>query len=98
MDVRQGKPVGLTLTIEGGKVLATGKLTYDPGAQALSSGSDRARSSRGKDDCFEGTLDQTGKYLVLDHAALGGKGREVGRCIAVVDVAQCQLHPLHDGP
>jgi YHS domain-containing protein len=68
-----GKPVGLTLTIEGGKVLASGKLTFEAGRKLYHLEGVEPRPLGGA-IAFEGTLDKTGKYLVLDHNGGGGKG------------------------
>jgi YHS domain-containing protein len=68
----QGKPAGLTLTIDGGKILASGKLTYDPGRRLYRLDAVEPRPLSEK-LTFEGTIDKTGKYLVLDHVSAGGK-------------------------
>jgi len=64
----QGKPVGLSLTIEGGKVIESGKLTYDP-ARKLYRLDARECKPLGSAITFAGALDRTGKHLVLDHIA-----------------------------
>jgi YHS domain-containing protein len=68
----RGKPVGLTVAIEGGKVLAAGALTYEPvrkvyKLEGIEPGPARVPL------VFEGTLDKTGKHLVLDHSETGEK-------------------------
>jgi len=67
----QGKPVGLSLTIAGGKVLMSGKLTYD-GTRKRYHLEGTQPAPAGKIS-FEGTLDKSGKYLVLDHVVAGAK-------------------------
>ncbi len=92
----QGKPAGLSLSITGGKVLTSAKLTYDT-ARRLYHLEGTQPAPLGKIS-FEGTLDKSGKYLVLDHNVTGGKsGKSAGK-MRRVDLAQRQLHPLHDGP
>jgi YHS domain-containing protein len=75
----QGKLAGMTLTIDGGKVLASGKLTYDVGRKLFHLDGIEPAPSREK-LTFEGNLDKTGKYLVLDHvaAAVGKPGKSPG--------------------
>jgi YHS domain-containing protein len=68
----KGKPIGLAVTIEGGKILSAGALTYDPvrkvyRLEGIEPGPTRTALA------FEGVLDKTGKYLVLDHTETGGK-------------------------
>ena len=68
----KGKPVGLTVAIEGGKILAAGALTYEPvrkvyRLEGIEPGPARAPL------VFEGNLDKTGKHLVLEHSEGGGK-------------------------
>ena len=74
----QGKPVGLTLAIEGGKILASGTLTYEPASKSLRlEGIEPGPAERYL--VFEGTLDKTGKHLVLDHTEAGVKaGKPTG--------------------
>jgi YHS domain-containing protein len=67
-----GKPAGLTLTIEGGKVLASGKLTYDPARRVYRLDGREPKPLAGPLS-FEGALDKTGKYLELDHVAANTK-------------------------
>ena len=45
----KGKPAGLSVTIEGGKVLATGKLTYDVARKRYHLEGDRAKAARRTD-------------------------------------------------
>ena len=93
----QGKPVGLAVTIEGGKVLATGKLTYDAAAQALSPRSDRAEAAPEAGSASRAR--STGRARPGARSiAMAEKSAKVCRDVAVVDLAQCQLHPLHDDP
>ena len=59
----KGEPVGMTLTVEGGKVVAQGQLTYDPASKRYRlEGTDSA----GKPVVFLGALDSSGKSLALD--------------------------------
>ena len=71
----KGKPVGLTLSIDGGKILARGTLTYEP-ASKLYRLDGTEPGQVGTPLVFEGTLDKTGKHLVLDHSEAG---RKVGK-------------------
>jgi YHS domain-containing protein len=74
-----GKPVGLTLTIDGGKVVATAKLTYDP-ARMLYRLEGTEPEPVAAPIAFEGTLDRAGKHLVLDQVGDAGKrARSAGR-------------------
>jgi hypothetical protein len=68
----KGIPVGLTVAMEGGKVLSSGTLTYEAlrkvyKFEGIEPGPAAVRL------VFEGTLDKTGKHLVLDHSEAGGK-------------------------
>ena len=60
-----GKPGGLSLTIEGGKFLASGKLTFNPKTK-LYRLDGKEPGARGTAIAFEGKLDSSGKRLVLD--------------------------------
>jgi YHS domain-containing protein len=74
----QGKPVGFSLTVSGGKVLASAQLTYD-GVRKLYHLEATQPAPLGK-IAFEGTLDKSGKYLVLDHIVAGTKsGKSPGK-------------------
>ena len=74
----KGKPVGLTLGIEGGKILAGGTLTYDP-SQKIYRLDGIEPGSAGAHLVFEGKLDKTGKHLELDHTEAGrGAGKTKG--------------------
>ena len=61
----KGKPTGMSVAIKNGKVLADGKLTYDPGSKRYRL-EGTAPKPRGGSIAFEGALDATGKLLVLD--------------------------------
>ena len=61
----KGKPAGLSFTIEGGKILASGKVTFDAGKK-LYRLEGEAPGARGKTISFEGKLDSSGKQLVLE--------------------------------
>jgi YHS domain-containing protein len=74
----QGKPVGFSLTVSGGKVLASAQLTYDQ-ARKLYHLEATQPAPLGK-IAFEGTLDKSGKHLVLDHIVAGTKsGKSPGK-------------------
>jgi YHS domain-containing protein len=60
-----GKPSGLSFTIEGGKFLASGKVTFNPKTK-LYRLEGKEPGSRGAEVAFEGKLDSSGKRLVLD--------------------------------
>jgi YHS domain-containing protein len=66
-----GKPVGLSLTIAGGKVLSTAKMTYDGARKVYRL--EGPQPAPGGTISFEGTLDRSGKYLVLDHIVAGAR-------------------------
>lgn len=61
----KGKPTGMSVAIKNGKVLAEGKLTYDPGRKRYRL-EGTAPKPRGGAIAFEGAFDSTGKLLVLD--------------------------------
>ncbi len=61
----KGKPTGLSFTIKDGKVLASGKLSFDP-QKELYRLEGKEPGARGKVIAFEGKLDSSGKQLVLD--------------------------------
>jgi len=67
-----GQPAGLSVTIEGGKILATGKLTYGQARKRYRLEATQPKPLGGSID-FEGTLDQSGKLLVLDRTTATGK-------------------------
>jgi YHS domain-containing protein len=67
----KGQPVGLSVSIAGGKVLTSAKLTYDTARQLYRL--EGAQPAPLGTISFEGTLDRSGKYLVLDHNVAGGK-------------------------
>ena len=60
-----GKPTGLSVAIEGGKVLAAGKLTYDSARERYRLDGTESKPL-GSPIAFEGALDSSGKMLVLD--------------------------------
>ena len=75
----QGKPAGLAVTIEGGKLLATGKLTYDPARRQFRLEAIEPKPSDGRIR-FEGSLDQSAKILVLERKSVTGKSaRDSGK-------------------
>ncbi len=61
----KGKPTGLSFTMKESKVLASGKLTFDP-KQEVYRLEGKEPGARGKTIFFEGKLDSSGKHLVLD--------------------------------
>ena len=69
----KGTPVGMTLTIEGGKVFTKGELTFDPksGRYTLA-----ATDSAGKPITFSGTSTADAKGLVLDRTNPTSEGKE----------------------
>jgi YHS domain-containing protein len=77
----QGKPAGMTVTIEGGKVLSSGKLTYDAGRKLYRLEGTEPKPSDGK-LTFEGTFDKTGKSLILENVQ-GGKAAKSARALRV---------------
>jgi YHS domain-containing protein len=66
----QGKPTGMSVAIQGGTVLADGKLTFDPGRKRYRL-QGTAPKPRGGPVAFEGALDVSGKLLVLDQVDSG---------------------------
>jgi hypothetical protein len=61
----KGKPTGLSFTIKDGKVLGSGKLTFDPQREVYRLEGKRP-GDRGEVISFEGKLDSSGKQLVLE--------------------------------
>lgn len=61
----KGKPTGLSVSIEGGKILASGKLTYDAARKIYRLEAVEPKPKAGT-LLLEGKLDATGKRLVLD--------------------------------
>ena len=60
---KKGRPVALTLTVQGGKIIAKGELTFDEKKEVYRlAGTD----PNGKEVAFIGKLNKTGKILVLD--------------------------------
>jgi len=75
----KGKPAGLSVTIEGGKVLAAGKLSYDQARKRYLLEATEPKPLGGR-IAFEGTLDESGKLLVLDRTGATGKSaRDAGK-------------------
>jgi YHS domain-containing protein len=64
----KGKPAGLSFTIEGSKILASGKVTFDA-EKKLYRLEGKAPGARGKAISFEGKLDSSGKQLVFEHSS-----------------------------
>ncbi len=67
----KGKPAGLTLTIDGGKFLSSGKLTHDPSLKRYRL-EGKGIKPRETAITSEGSLDRTGKLLVLDRVNPAG--------------------------
>jgi YHS domain-containing protein len=61
----KGKPTGLSVAIQGGKVLADGQLTFDPARKRYRLDGTAPKPGGGP-IAFEGALDASGKLLVLD--------------------------------
>ena len=79
LDLRRGKAGRTAVTIEGGKVLATGKLTYDAAGKIYHLDATEPKPRRGRIS-FEGTLDKSGKILVLEHTGMAEKsGKDAGK-------------------
>ena len=69
----KGKPVGLTVTLEGDKALAKGQITYDPAAKKYHlEGTD----PQGKPVSFLGSFGPDGKILTLDRVGATPEGKE----------------------
>jgi YHS domain-containing protein len=66
----KGKPTGLSVTVEGGKILSEGKLSFDPASKRYRLDG-RAPKPKGGAIAFEGALDRSGKMLVLDQVGSG---------------------------
>ncbi len=64
----KGKPTGLSIAIEGGKFLATGKLTYMADRKRYHLEGTEPKPGAGP-IVLEGALDRSGKKLVLDEVA-----------------------------
>jgi YHS domain-containing protein len=63
---KEGKPVALSLSVDGGRVLASGTLTYDPARKLYRLECVLPPPAAGPVH-LEGTLDSTGKLLVLEN-------------------------------
>jgi YHS domain-containing protein len=68
----KGKPVGLAVTIEGGKFLTTGKLSYDLERKRYRLEGTEPKPAGGP-IAFEGNVGTDGKRLVLDRVGADGK-------------------------
>jgi hypothetical protein len=69
---QKGKPSGLSVTIEGGKLLASGKVSFDP-ARKLYRLEGTGPKPSGEAIAFEGKLDASGKQLLLERVAPRGE-------------------------
>lgn len=69
----KGKPVGMTLAIEGGKVFSKGELTFDPKASRYTLA---ATDPSGKPVAFSGGPSPDGKGLVLDRTRPTPEGKQ----------------------
>jgi YHS domain-containing protein len=69
----KGKPTGMAFTIDGGKFLSSGKLTYDAAKKhyRLEGKSPKPRAAA---ITFEGTFDRAGKKLLLDRVKSASTG------------------------
>jgi len=65
-----GKPVAMTVTLQGGKVLSQGTLRYDPASKRYAFDG-KEPGQTGKTVRFTGALDSTGKLLILERAEKG---------------------------
>jgi hypothetical protein len=74
---RDGKPSSLTLTIEGGKVLATGKLSFDATSKHYRL-EGRGPKPIERTIAFEGKLDESRKRLVLERTEESGDPAQDG--------------------
>jgi YHS domain-containing protein len=72
----KGEPVGLSVTIEGGKVLAEGKLTFDPVRNVYRL--EGTEPKPGGPIVLEGTIEKSSKHLVLDRVDLAGNSAKDG--------------------
>jgi YHS domain-containing protein len=69
----KGKPIGLTVTLEGDKTLAKGQITYDPAAKKYHlDGTD----PQGKPVSFLGSFSPDGKVLTFDRVGATPEGKE----------------------
>lgn len=70
----RGKPVGLSVAIDSGKVLSSGTLRYDPALRKyVLEGKEPGQA--GKSLVFTGSLDRTGKLLTLERPDQSGTHR-----------------------
>ena len=67
----KGKPVGLSLTMEGSKTLSKGQLAFDPATRKYTL---TALDANRKPASYSGVLDNTGKILTLDRSGTGTDG------------------------
>jgi hypothetical protein len=70
----KGQPTGMTIAIQGGKVLANGKLSFDAARKRYRLEGTGPKPGGGP-IAFEGALDAAGKLLVLEQVATGKGGR-----------------------
>ncbi len=68
----EGKPAGLAVTIEGGKLLATGKLTYDAASKTYRLDATEPNPRRGRIS-FAGGFDRSGTILMLEQTGMTEK-------------------------
>ena len=82
----KGKPTGMSVAIEGGKVLADGKLTYDPAPEAVSARGDRAEAGRRPDRLRRAR--STRRQAAGPRSGRPGEGRGPQRHDPAVDPAE----------
>ncbi len=92
----RGSQPGLSLSIEGGKILAGGKLTFDA-AQGRYRLEGTEPKPGGGPIAFAGALDASGKTLVLEQVGHDSSSGQRRRHDPPVDLAERQLHPIHHG-
>ena len=72
-----GKPTGLSFTMDKSKTLKSGRLSYDDARKVYVLEVQPAGAKEGEEVTYEGTLDRTGKLLTLDRKGVpAGKPSE----------------------
>lgn len=67
----KGKPVGLSVTIDGGKTLTKGQITFDPASKTYTMA---ATDANRKPAVYSGNLDAAGKTLTLERVGATSEG------------------------